>query len=164
MKKSMNTNFNTINNSPLRSESHLNPYGLSRCYSELITLPTFEERFQYLRLDGRVGKDTFGFDRYLNQNRYQRNPKWKKARDKVIIRDNGCDLAMEGHEIFGKIIVHHMNPITIDDILKDRDWIYDPEFLICTVHRTHNAIHYGDENLLIKAPIERTPNDTCPWK
>ena len=135
-----------------------------KTYSELITLPTFEERFQYLRLDGRVGKDTFGFDRYLNQNLYQRNPKWKKARDKVIIRDNGCDLAMEGHEIFGKIIVHHMNPITIDDILKDRDWIYDPEFLICTIHNTHNAIHYGDEKQLVIAPTVRTPNDTCPWK
>lgn len=147
MKKSMNTNFNTI-----------------RTYSELITLPTFEERFQYLRLDGRVGKDTFGFDRYLNQNLYQRNPRWKKARDIVIIRDNGCDLGMEGHEIFGKIIVHHMNPITIDDILNDRDWIYDPEFLICTIHNTHNAIHYGDEKQLVIAPTVRTPNDTCPWK
>lgn len=135
-----------------------------RTYSELITLPTHEERFNYLRLDGRVGMDTFGFDRHLNQMVYQRDPRWKKARDTVIIRDNGCDLGIEGYEIYGKITVHHMNPITVDDILEDRDWIFDPEFLICTTHITHNAIHYGDKNLLMKAPIERRPNDTCPWK
>jgi hypothetical protein len=137
---------------------------LIRTYSELITLPTFEERFEYLKLGGRVGAETFGFDRSLNQILYQRSPKWKKARDIVIIRDSGCDLGIEGREIYGKIIVHHMNPITMEDILKERDWIFDPEFLICTVHNTHNAIHYGDENLLTKAPVERTPNDTCPWK
>lgn len=136
----------------------------NRCYSELITLPTFKERFEYLKLGGRVGRDTFGFDRYLNQQLYQRNPKWKSARDRVIIRDNGCDLGVEGHEIFGKIIVHHMNPITMEDIINERDWIFDPEFLICTIHNTHNAIHYGDERLLIDAPIERSPNDTCLWK
>lgn len=135
-----------------------------RTYSELIKLPTFEERFRYLKLSGVVGKSTFGFDRYLNQHLYQRSRKWKSARDHVIIRDNGCDLAMEGYEIQGKIIVHHMNPITDEDILYDRDILYDPEFLICTVHNTHNAIHYGDERLLITAPIERTPNDTCPWR
>lgn len=135
-----------------------------RTYSELMTLPTFKERYEYLRLDGSVGKETFGFDRHLNQMLYQRNPKWKEARDKVIIRDNGCDLGVEGHEIFGKIIVHHMNPITMDDILKGRDWIYDPEYLISTMHNTHNAIHYGDERLLIIAPTVRTKNDTCPWK
>lgn len=135
-----------------------------RTYSELITLPTFEERFNYLKLDGLVGQETFGYDRYLNQHLYQRNPRWKKARDKVIIRDDGCDLGVEGYEIYGKIIVHHMNPITMDDIINDRDWIYDPEFLICTVHNTHNAIHYGDEKLLMTAPIVRTKNDTCPWK
>lgn len=135
-----------------------------RTYSELITLPTFKERFNYLKLDSLVGKETFGYDRYINQQLYQRNPRWKKSRDIVIIRDNGCDLGVEGYEIFGKIIVHHMNPITMDDILNDRDWIYDPEYLICTVHNTHNAIHYGDENLLITAPVVRTKNDTCPWK
>ena len=135
-----------------------------RTYSELITLPTFEERYEYLRLNGRVGVDTFGFDRYLNQQLYQRSPKWRKARNTVIIRDNGCDLGVEGFEIFGKITVHHINPITMEDILYDRDWIYDPEFLICTSHNTHNAIHYGDKNLLITGPVERTPNDTCPWK
>ena len=135
-----------------------------RTYSELITLPTYIERFDYLKLGAAVGRETFGYDRYINQQLYQRSPRWKKSRDIVIIRDNGCDLAMEGYEIKGKIIVHHMNPITMDDIIHDRDWIYDPEFLICTVHNTHNAIHYGDENLLVKAPIERTPFDTCPWK
>jgi hypothetical protein len=135
-----------------------------KCYSELIALPTFEERFRYLKLDGRIGEETFGFDRHLNQMVYQRSPKWKKARDLVIIRDNGCDLGVEGHEIYGKIIVHHMNPITLEDILNDRDWIYDPEFLISTIHNTHNAIHYGDERLLVTAPTVRTKNDTCPWK
>lgn len=135
-----------------------------RTYSELIALPTFEERYEYLRLNGRVGVDTFGFDRYLNQQLYQRSPKWRKARNTVIIRDNGCDLGVEGFEIFGKITVHHINPITMEDILYDRDWIYDPEFLICTSHNTHNAIHYGDKNLLITGPVERTTNDTCPWK
>ena len=135
-----------------------------RTYSELIALPTFKERYNYLKLGGRVGADTFGFDRYLNQQLYQHSRKWKEARDLVIIRDNGCDLGMEGFEIYGKIIVHHMNPITMDDILKERDWIFDPEFLICTTHKTHNAIHYGDEHLLVTAPIERKSNDTCPWK
>lgn len=136
-----------------------------KTYSELIKLPTFEERFRYLKLDGVVGRDTFGFDRYFNQRFYHNSPKWKRARDQVIIRDNGCDLAMEGHEIRGsRIIVHHMNPITMEDLEKDRDYIYDPEFLISTTHNTHNAIHYGDENLLIIAPIERKKNDTCPWR
>lgn len=136
----------------------------ARIYSELIALPTFEERFEYLKLSGCVGKETFGYDRHINQYLYQRNPRWKKARDKVIIRDNGCDLGADGYEIHGKIIVHHMNIVTMDDILNDRDWIYDPEFLICTSHNTHNAIHYGDASLLITTPTVRTPNDTCPWK
>ena len=135
-----------------------------RTYSELITFPTFEERFRYLKLGGRVGADTYGFDRYLNQQFYQHDPMWRSSRDTVIIRDNGCDLGVEGCEIHGKVIVHHMNPVTMDDIINKRDWIYDPEFLICTVHNTHNAIHYGDEHLLTKAPIVRTKNDTCPWK
>ena len=135
-----------------------------RTYSELITLPTYIERFNYLKLDGRVGTETFGFDRYLNQQFYHKDSKWKQTRDLVIIRDNGCDLGIEGYEIHGKIIIHHMNPITMDDIIQRRDWIYDPEFLICTVHNTHNAIHYGDEHLLIKTPMERKPYDTCPWK
>lgn len=153
-----------INDPALHHGSCLSSGSAVRCYSELIALPTFEERFNYLKLSGRVGADTFGFDRHLNQTLYQRSQKWKNARDIVIIRDNGWDLGVEGYPIYGKIIVHHMNPITLDDILNDRDWIYDPEFLICTVHATHNAIHYGSENLLSKAPVERTLNDTCPWK
>ena len=134
-----------------------------RTYSELSKLLTFEERFRYLSLDGKVGEETFGFDRYLNQMFY-RSQKWKAVRDYVIVRDNGCDLGVEGYEIHGRIIIHHMNPITIRDIEKESDFLLDPEYLITTVHNTHNAIHYGDENLLIKAPIERSKNDTCPWK
>ena len=134
-----------------------------RTYSELITFPTFKERFNYLKLDGLVGESTFGFDRYLNQMFY-RSQRWKEIRDFVIIRDNGCDLGVEGYEIHSRIVIHHMNPITIEDIRKESEFLLDPEFLICTIHNTHNAIHYGDENLLIKAPIERSKNDTCPWK
>lgn len=134
-----------------------------RTYSELITFQTFKERFNYLKLDGLVGESTFGFDRYLNQIFY-RSQRWKEIRDFVIIRDNGCDLGVEGYEIHSRIIIHHMNPITIEDIRKESEYLLDPEFLICTIHNTHNAIHYGDENLLIKAPIERSKNDTCPWK
>ena len=114
-----------------------------KSYSELIRIPTFEERFEYLSLDGKVGEDTFGYDRWLNQVFYS-SKEWRDFRRDIIIRDNGCDLGVEGYEIFGKIIVHHMNPITLDDIMHDRDWIFDPEFLITTVHNTHNAIHYGD--------------------
>lgn len=134
-----------------------------RTYSELITLPTFEERFNYLKLKGQVGKDTFGFDRWLNQIFY-RDPEWKSVRDYVIVRDNGCDLGVDGYEINGRILVHHMNPISKEDILERSKYLLDPEFLISTIHNTHNAIHYGDEDLLIKKPIERTKNDTCPWK
>ena len=134
-----------------------------RTYSELIKLPTFEERFRYLSLEGVVGASTFGFDRYLNQVFY-RSQRWKKIRDHVILRDNGCDLAMEGYEIYDRILVHHMNPITIQDIERESEYLIDPEFLISTVHNTHNAIHYGDENLLPILPVERRPNDTCPWK
>lgn len=134
-----------------------------KTYSELIALPTFEERFRYLRLNGKVGQDTFGFDRYLNQIFY-RSRRWKAVRDHVIIRDNGCDLAVEGYEIHGRILIHHMNPITLRDIELESEFLLDPEYLITTVHNTHNAIHYGDESLLITAPIERTINDTCPWR
>ena len=135
-----------------------------KTYSELITLPTFEERYRYLRLSGRVGEETFGYDRIMNQILYQRSQRWRRIRDKVIIRDNGCDLGVAGHEIGGKIIVHHMNPITLEDIERESDYIFDPEYLICVTHNTHNAIHYGDESLLITAPIERRKYDTCPWK
>ena len=135
-----------------------------RTYSELIRLPTFEERFEYLKLGGKVGKDTFGFDRIFNQKFYT-SKEWKRVRDFVIIRDNGCDLAHEDHTIYGsKIIIHHMNPITLEDIENNTDILLNPEYLITTIHNTHNAIHYGDANLLPKDPIERTKNDTCPWK
>lgn len=134
-----------------------------KTYSELKTLTTFEERFRYLKLNGQVGKDTFGFDRWLNQIFYK-DPEWKSIRDYVIVRDNGCDLGIDGYEINGRILVHHMNPITKMDIVERSEYLLDPEYLISTVHRTHNAIHYGDEDLLIKTPIERTKNDTCPWK
>lgn len=134
-----------------------------RTYSELTKLPTFEERFQYLRLDGNVGQETFGFDRYLNQNFYK-SKEWKSLRDRIIIRDNGCDLGMEGFDIYGKILIHHMNPILLNDIIHQTEFLLNPEYLICTCHNTHNAIHYGDENLLMTVPKERTKNDTCPWR
>lgn len=135
-----------------------------RTYSELSKLPTFEERYEYLKLGGAVGKETFGFDRYLNQQFYQRDLDWKRVRDYVIIRDLGCDLGIEGREIQGTILVHHMNPITKYDLLNRTDRLLNPEYLICTLKSTHNAIHYGDENLLMKGPVERTKNDTCPWR
>ena len=134
-----------------------------RIYSELITLPTFIDRYRYLKLGGKVGEDTFGFDRYLNQVFYQ-SKEWRSIRDYVITRDNGCDLGMVGHEIYGRILIHHMNPITADDILKRSDLLLNPEYLICTIKNTHDAIHYSDESLLITDPIERSKNDTCPWK
>lgn len=134
-----------------------------RTYSELIKLPTFEERYEYLKLDGKIGEETFGFDRYINQEFYRSN-EWLKVRDFVIVRDGGCDLAIEDREIVGKILVHHMNPITIDDILNRSEFLLDPEYLISTIKNTHDAIHYGDSSLLITAPIERRKNDTCPWR
>lgn len=134
-----------------------------RTYSELSKLKTFEERFEYLRLNGRVGEETFGFDRYLNQIFYQ-SKEWQAIRDEVITRDNGCDLGIDDREIYDKILVHHMNPITQEDILNRSDILLDPEYLISTTKNTHDAIHYGDGSLLYTAPIERSKNDTCPWK
>lgn len=134
-----------------------------KTYSELITLPTFKERYKYLQLSGAVGEETFGFDRYINQ-KFYRSQEWKRVRDFVIIRDNGCDLGVEGYDIHGKILIHHMNPIRIDDIRFLSEYLMNPEYLISTTLSTHNAIHYGDESLLMAEPIERTPNDTCPWK
>ena len=134
-----------------------------RTYYELSQLATFEERYRYLRLGGHVGKETFGFDRWINQMFYK-DPEWLKVRDIVIMRDNGCDLGIEGREIYSRIIVHHMNPITKADILDRSKFLLDPEYLICTVKNTHDAIHYGDESLLITLPIERSKNDTCPWR
>ena len=137
--------------------------GMIRTYSELITIPTFEGRFEYLQLNGSVGKETFGFDRYLNQRLY-RTKEWRAIRDKIIIRDNGCDLGVEGYNINGQILIHHINPITIDDIVNGKPMVFDLDNLICTTLNTHNAIHYGDASLLITAPKERHQNDTCPWK
>lgn len=133
-----------------------------RTYSELVRYRTFEERYKYLQLKGYVGKATFGHDRYLNQILY-RSKRWRRVRDEVIIRDEACDLGCIGYDIYDMILVHHMNPITIEDIEEGRDEVFDPEFLICTSLSTHNAIHYGDENLLPKVPIIRRRNDTCPW-
>lgn len=134
-----------------------------KCYSELIALPTFEERYRYLRLRGRVGKDTFGFDRFLNQ-KFYRSIEWKRVRNRVIVRDSGCDLGIEDRLISGKVLIHHMNPITEKDIVYATDILLNPEYLICVSHTTHNAIHFGDENLLIPDLVVRTPYDTCPWK
>lgn len=134
-----------------------------KCYSELIRIPTFKERYEYLRLNGAVGKETFGFDRYMNQAFY-RSPEWKRVRDYVIARDNGCDLGFDGREIYGKVIIHHMNPILPEDIRDRNDMILDPEYLITTVHGTHLAIHYGDDNMLVQEPVTRYAGDTCPWR
>ena len=134
-----------------------------RTYSELSRLKTFKERYEYLQLDGVVGENTFGFDRYLNQAFYK-SKEWKDIRRIVIIRDNGCDLGVEGYEIHTNIIIHHMNPIRQDDILSRTDLLMNPEYLITTTLNTHNAIHYGTEKLLATAPISRSKNDTCPWK
>ena len=134
----------------------------TRSFSELAKLKTFEERYFYLQLKGVVGESTFGFDRYLNQMLYK-SRRWHKARTEVIIRDNGCDLGIDDREISDKIIIHHMNPISVEDVELGREHVFDPEFLICTTDRTHNAIHYGDERLLPKLQIERSAGDTCPW-
>lgn len=134
-----------------------------RTYSELITLPTFLERYNYLKLDGKVGEETFGFDRYVNQ-RFYKSEEWRRVRDYVIARDLGCDLGVTGHEIYGRILIHHMNPIRKKDILDRSEFLLNPEYLISTTKSTHDAIHYGDDSVLIVAPISRTKNDTCPWK
>lgn len=134
----------------------------TRRYSELICIPTLEERFQYLKLDGAIGETTFGFERYLNQALY-RSPEWKRIRNQIIVRDNGCDMAVEGFPV-DRPIIHHMNPITSGDIEQRAAHIFNPEFLVCVSFRTHNAIHFGDEDQLPKLPVERKPGDTCPWR
>ncbi len=134
-----------------------------RTYTELIQYPTFEERYNYLKLSGRVGSDTFGFDRYLNQ-RFYHSAEWKRIRRDVIIRDEGRDLGMEGYELQNGLYIHHMNPLTPDDITNMTEMVLNPEYLICVSKRTHDAIHFGDTSILPKGPTERTPNDTCPWK
>lgn len=135
----------------------------NKSYSELIRLPTYLERFRYLQINGAVGAETFGYDRYLNQILY-RTGEWKRFRRDIILRDNGCDLACDDYEIFGRILVHHINPITVDDVLNRDPKIFDPNNVITTTLDTHNAIHYGDERLLVMDPIVRTKNDTCPWR
>lgn len=135
----------------------------NKSYSELIRLPTYLERFRYLQINGAVGAETFGYDRYLNQILY-RTGEWKRFRRDIILRDNGCDLACNDYEIFGRILVHHINPITVDDVLNRDPKIFDPNNVITTTLDTHNAIHYGDERLLVMDPIVRTKNDTCPWR
>lgn len=135
-----------------------------KTYSELIILPTFEQRYEYLRLDGIVGEETFGFDRYINQKFYH-DPEWLRVRDKVIVRDNGCDLGVLGYEIlYERIIIHHINPMRVEDVINRNPMLFDLENLICVTHNTHLAIHYGDKNLISKALVERTKYDTCPWK
>lgn len=136
-------------------------------YTELVSLPTFEERFRYLKLDGSVGQETFGYDRWINQQFYHQDKDWKKARNQAIIRDNGCDLAHPDRPIPKgyRILVHHLNPITAKDIQARSPKLFDLENLVCTIEPTHNAIHYGDENLLVPSnPTIREPNDTCPWR
>lgn len=135
-----------------------------RTYSNLCKFDSFKDRFKYLSLDGTVAEETFGFDRYLNQQFYKSGD-WKRIRKQVIVRDMGYDLGLSGYDIIGKIIVHHMNPIAIRDLYNLTDFLLNPEYLICVSHNTHNAIHYGDESLLtLEAPIERKPNDTCLWR
>lgn len=134
-----------------------------KTYSELITIPTFVDRFRYLKLDGQVGIGTFDHDRFMNQELYQ-SMKWRRFRRGIIIRDGGCDLAHEDYLLDKWIIIHHLNPLTIEDIRRQDPKIFDPENVVCTCRRTHNAIHYGDEHLLMTEPVERTPFDTCPWR
>lgn len=141
----------------------MNMKNFDRSYSELVKLPRFIDRYRYLKLNGTIGDKTFGYDRYLNQILYQ-STEWRRFRRNIVIRDNGCDLATPGHEIQGKILIHHINPIILRDIEQRDTKVFDPENVISTSLLTHNAIHYGDESILITEPIERRPNDTCPWK
>ena len=134
-----------------------------RTYSELIQYSTFEDRFKYLSLKGQVGEETYGFDRWINQQFYK-SREWKQIRNLIIVRDSGCDLGIPGREIGDRIIIHHMNPILLKDITDSTSYLLDPEYLICVSHNTHEAIHYGDESLLTTEPVERRPNDTCPWR
>lgn len=136
---------------------------MTKTYSEMCRFDSFEDRFKYLSLDGSVGVETFGFDRYFNQKFYS-SREWKSLRDQIILRDSGCDLGVSGHEIFGRVIIHHLNPIMLNDIVHQTDFLMNPEFLVCTCHQTHNAIHYGDVDLLMREPIERHKNDTIPWR
>ena len=134
-----------------------------RTYTELSKLKTFDERFEYLRLNGMIGDETFGYDRYLNQMFYKTS-EWRRVRREVTLRDNGCDLGLEGYDIYGRIYIHHMNPITAEDIKNRSEFLLDPEYLVCVSHNTHQAITYGIDDLIIRPPKERSLNDTCPWR
>lgn len=134
-----------------------------KTYTELIALSTFKDRFDYLKLNGKIGEETFGFDRYLNQQFYH-SQEWKKIRNQIIIRDNACDIAHPDFPIAGRIYIHHLNPITSEDIINHTRYLVDPEFLVCVSYDTHYSITYGDEGLLPSGPVERKPNDTCPWR
>lgn len=136
---------------------------IKKTYSELITLPDFLDRYNYLKLDGVVGEETFGYERYINQQFYK-STEWKNLRNQVILRDGGCDLGIPGREIVGRVLIHHINPISPKDITFKREQILDMDNLICVSKRTHDAIHYGTKDLLFLDPVERTPNDTCPWR
>lgn len=134
-----------------------------RTYTDLVLLPDFFSRYEYLRLNGKVGEELFGYSRYLNQVFYQ-SDRWKRARRRAILRDNGCDLGVDGRDIYGTIYVHHMNPITLEQLKNDDPCLTDLNFLICTSRKTHEAITLGDASLLPYEPVIRRPNDTCPWK
>lgn len=134
-----------------------------KSYSELVRLSTYEDRLSYLKENGLVGEDTFGFDRYLNQNLYK-SAEWQRARNYVILRDNGCDVGLDDYPILSQVYVHHINPITKEDILNHADSLFDPENLICVSHETHNLIHYGYEAPTKREPVIRSKNDTCPWR
>lgn len=135
---------------------------MNRRYSEMLRYASFRDRYNYLRLDSTVGAQTFGSDRYLNQ-KFYKSAEWLRVRDSVIVRDDGCDLGVKDRPIYGKILIHHMNPITERDILQHSDLLLNPEFLVCVSFDTHNAIHYGDASLLVGEPVERQPGDTCLW-
>ena len=134
-----------------------------RTYTELMKLETFEERYKYLKLVAKVGEETFGLERYLNQQFYH-SQEWKSLRSQIIIRDNACDLGIPGREMDSRIIIHHMNPITKDDLIHQSDFLLNPEYLICTSKKTHSAIHYGDDKMLFGEMVERSKDDTCPWR
>lgn len=136
---------------------------MTRTYTEMMSYDSFDDRFAYLRLDGRVGKDTFGYDRYLNQAFYK-SAEWKRIRNEIILRDNGCDLAHPDYQIVGRVYIHHLNPVTKKDVLDRSSILLNPEYLVCVSYDTHQAIHYGDESLLQPDLVERKPNDTCPWR
>jgi len=135
---------------------------ITRSYSELRRFGSYEDRFEYLKLNGQVGRSTFGFDRHINQKFYT-SLEWKQARQTVILRDSGCDLGIRGYEITGGALIHHMNPMSVDDIVHGEDWIFDPEFLVLVTQTTHNAIHYGTDKQLPKVVVARSPNDTKLW-